>query len=367
METPDDLRFFFTNEKEVATFLAKASGIPNLGIMTARLRAAWYEVSQHTLTLLADETRSDIASLDDMLDDRQLDSMKQDFWERYKMVYPPEVMPADSLISRCYNEISRRRLSICDIHGVNNLAHQATSIMEIEEAAASSHGEQSKRNKSGMDAAQYLDKLHTYLLALALAGTDVLSTQRSESEASIGRNARPPAHVPLNTVMQYFWKAKTACQAQPQTGRLEWLEKQDILERAQWTAAFRDSQDTLGVVIYNTMELQEDKWAGEEALSSSAVTYGIQEREPEVYRPYTGDRQQGSLTSQKGSIRRLQRQKTRQKRNKLRAEEKSLPFEEKGCYVIQAASTESPPKKRENASSDGSDSSRRLEDEEPEV
>ena len=40
IETLNDLRFLFANESEVATFLSKQPKIPDIELMTSRLRAA---------------------------------------------------------------------------------------------------------------------------------------------------------------------------------------------------------------------------------------------------------------------------------------------------------------------------------------
>jgi hypothetical protein len=36
-------------------------------------------------------------------------------------------MPADSLVSRCSREMSKRMLTVYNVHGVKNLMHQITS------------------------------------------------------------------------------------------------------------------------------------------------------------------------------------------------------------------------------------------------
>ena len=46
IETLNDLRFFFANESEVATFLDKAQSIPDIELMTSRVRAAWHAIRQ---------------------------------------------------------------------------------------------------------------------------------------------------------------------------------------------------------------------------------------------------------------------------------------------------------------------------------
>ena len=47
----------------------------------------------------------------------------------------------------------------------------------------------------------------------------------------------------------------------------EVVEKQDVAERTQWVAAFRNSEDTLNTVVRDTMRLRDAHWAtGETAV-----------------------------------------------------------------------------------------------------
>jgi hypothetical protein len=64
IETPNDLRFFFASESEVATFLSKEGGIPDLELMTARLRAAWHATRQQASMWETDKPKVDITDLD---------------------------------------------------------------------------------------------------------------------------------------------------------------------------------------------------------------------------------------------------------------------------------------------------------------
>ena len=106
IETLNDLRFYFAAESEVGTFLAKKEGIPDVALMTARLRGAWHAIRQQAIASESDRAKVDIADLDDMLDDTQLNDAKHTFWRRYKMRYPPEITPADALVSRCSREMT---------------------------------------------------------------------------------------------------------------------------------------------------------------------------------------------------------------------------------------------------------------------
>ena len=84
--------------------------------------------------------------------------------------------------------------------------------------------EQEEAIDESMDATQYLDRLHTYSLALALAGAGALTQTEAAvtPEASIGATTTFFVHVPLDIVMAYFWRAKRTCRVQPAATRLRW-------------------------------------------------------------------------------------------------------------------------------------------------
>jgi hypothetical protein len=264
IETLNDLRFFFAGESEVAAFLAKKTEIPDVDLMTSRVRAAWHAIRQQALLRETDKSKVDTADLDDMLDDAQLNDAKQSFWRRYKTRYPPEAMPADSLVSRCSREMSKRMLMVYNVNGVKNLMHQITSSKKRKKLGTDLFTEQEEAIDDSLDASQYLDRLHTYLLALALAGAGALTSTEAVSDTSIGAVTTLSVHVPLDIIMAYFWRAKRTSQAIPVVTRLKWLERQDVAERTQWVAAFRDSEETLGTVIRQTMSLRDAHWATSE-------------------------------------------------------------------------------------------------------
>ena len=264
IENLNDLRFFFADESEVATFLSKETSIPDIDLMTSRVRAAWHAIRQQALLRETDKSKVDTADLDDMLDDSQLNDAKQSFWKRYRTRYPPEIMPADSLVSRCSREMSKRMLMVYNVNGVKNLMHQITSSKKRKKLGTDLFTEQEEAIDDSLDANQYLDRLHTYLLALALAGAGALTATEAVPETSIGAVTTLVVHVPLDIVMAYFWRAKRTCQTLPAATRLRWLERQDVAERTQWVAAFRDSEETLGTVIRQTMNLRDAHWATSE-------------------------------------------------------------------------------------------------------
>ena len=73
--------------------------------------------------------------LDDLLEEVTLREVKVNFWKRYRLRYPAEVMPADTLVSRCYREIDKRLLTVYNVWSVKNLMHQVTTTKKRKKVA----------------------------------------------------------------------------------------------------------------------------------------------------------------------------------------------------------------------------------------
>ena len=103
MENLEEFRFYFTGEDQVDAFVAKAAELKDalLRIQVARVRRAWDAVRKSSAKREDDKTTAAVAELDDLLEEATLREVKAQFWMRYKLRYPAEVMPADSLVSRC--------------------------------------------------------------------------------------------------------------------------------------------------------------------------------------------------------------------------------------------------------------------------
>ena len=117
------------------------------------------------------------------------------------------------------------------------------------------------------------------------------------------------------------------------------------LERAQWAAAFRYSQHTLGVVIGRSLDCRWINGTVEEALGSNTVDSSVQYKTAQKWRRrhYLQRKQHRVEKRQRIAEKKQHRAEGKRKyacrraeKRQLRAEEKPLPLEEK----------KSPPKKR---------------------
>ena len=110
----------------------------------------------------------------DLLEEGTLREVKVNFWKRYRMKYPSEVSPSDQLLSRCYREMDKRLLTVYDIWKVKTLLHQVMTTKK----EAGGHRSLHLRGRTGHSIGsqgvdKYLALLHTYLLAMSIAGSSM--------------------------------------------------------------------------------------------------------------------------------------------------------------------------------------------------
>ena len=267
METLEDFRYYFADEKEIDAFVASEETLegPEQRIQIARVRQAWAAVRQDGLRK---EYRNTISSVDnpqwltqdDFLEEGTLREAKVQFWKRYKAKYPMEAKPSDQLLSHCYREIEKRRLTVYDIWGVKTLLHQVTTfrmrrktkqadtdLYTFEDEVYPLHGVE-----------KYLVKLHAYLLALSIAGSS--RVQGAPVEEEVGNDADKFTKVPWDVLQAYYFRASRAVMSMPEASRLAWLEGRDIAERAVWVSRFREGNETLGQVVQAVMKKKGAHW-----------------------------------------------------------------------------------------------------------
>ena len=264
-DTLTELRFIFASEEEAGAYVKAISGLEDVSIMVSRVRHMWHAIRQQASVRETCKSRLDAADLDDMLDDEVLVDAKIAFWRRHKLRFPPDVMPADSLVSRCSREMTKRMLMVFNVHTAKNLKHQVTTSKKRKRLAADLYTEEEEVIEDARDAGEYLDKLMIYMLALVVAGINQIEGSDPNAEATVGADTTLHVQVPLDVVWSYVWRAKRAAVAIPVPRRLAWLERQDVEERTQWVAEFRDGTDTLGAVVKRLMVTRDAHWSPVEA------------------------------------------------------------------------------------------------------
>jgi hypothetical protein len=270
MDSLADFRYYFTDEKEIDAFVTEGESLraPGEKLRISRVRQAWTAVRQNGLHIDDCNTASSVAGPNDLLGEATLRQVKVQFWRRYKSTYPVEVLPSDQLLSRCYREIDKRLLTVCDIRKVENLLHQIMTTRKRKMPGTDlCTTDQSCKNKGrcqcewqkkwqhqrrwqqpeNFDADKYLATLHTYLLALAIAGSGKM--QGAPTEEAFGTDPTKFVEVPWDVLQAYHLRASRAVMLVPEASRLAWLEARDIMERSVWASRFREGRRSLGQVV----------------------------------------------------------------------------------------------------------------------
>ena len=86
------------------------------------------------------------------------------------------------------------------------------------------------------------------------------SVRDASAEKTLGADSTTFVEVPLDVVMQYFYRAKRQSSALPLSQRLAWLEARDLEDRSDWVAKFRESSKSLGEVIKETCVARDAHW-----------------------------------------------------------------------------------------------------------
>ena len=183
-----------------------------------------------------------------IIDQQSLWRFKAQFWERYKTVYPADAYPSDLLLHRCRSEIEDRLLTNYDIRGTETAANQ---IKTTKVGPPATHG-------SAHSIDDHMAKLRTYLLAIAIIGTD--KVQGAPSDEGFGSDSTKFVKIPWDTLQAYYFRAARAIKPVPKAIQLDWLETKDSEERAVWVSRFRNGNETLGEVVKAVMEIRAANW-----------------------------------------------------------------------------------------------------------
>jgi len=262
MENLEDFRYYFSEEKEIDAFVAVEGGLKGAEqrLQIARVRRAWAAVRQNGLRKESRNTVSSVAEMDDMLEEGTLRDVKVQFWKRYKMKYPVEVTPSDQLLSRCYREMDKRLLTVYDVWKVKSLMHQVMTTKKRKQVGTDLYTFEDDAEAAteirGVE--RYLAMLHTYLLALSIAGSN--KVQGAPPDETLGSDSTKYAKVPWDVLQAYHFRASRSAMLIPEASRLAWLESKDIAERAQWVSQFREGDESLGQVVHAIMGKRDAHW-----------------------------------------------------------------------------------------------------------
>ena len=87
-------------------------------------------------------------------------------------MFPPDMTPSDALVSRISRECTKRKFTLYDLCHVKTLDSQVHQTAKRRKIGVNLYTDVQEEKPIHIgDTQLYLDQLHTYLLALAMAGT----------------------------------------------------------------------------------------------------------------------------------------------------------------------------------------------------
>ena len=240
--------------------MVEAAQADNVFLATSRLRQAWLSLRKAEEEVASIKRRGlDETDLDTLLAQPVLDDIAARHWARYKQTWPPELAPADLLVSRISREISKRMLSVKEVFKVRTQAHQLRASRKrtrVGEGIEVAIGE-SEDTEAVRSVHSYLQLHLTLMLAYSMAGC------RARTGAPLqeprGSDSTAFVEVPLDTVMRYHYRLQDRAGRLHQ-GALAWLATHDEQDRAAWVDKFRNSEESLGTIIAACIATREAMW-----------------------------------------------------------------------------------------------------------
>ena len=188
LQSLEEFRFLWHQESQVETWLTQVK-VTNATLQASRLRRAWHSVRLQADAWERDQSRASVQDLDDPLADSDLSDLKTTFWRRYKQVFPPEVHPADVLISRVARECTKRMLMVTTSRKRQKLGENLYT--DSQEEVQPAH----------RDVGGYLARLYTYLLAPCRDAGPHLAGAAGHAGAGARQSQRPLGDI-IKEVMQ---------------------------------------------------------------------------------------------------------------------------------------------------------------------
>ena len=112
----EDFLKFVTKEEEIGPLVETIEGLASPLQQKSRVRQAWDGLVKARALDASDRRRkADDVDMDQLLPQPDLDDLADNYFARYHLSYPPDVMPADTLVSRAAKEIGKRTLSLPDV------------------------------------------------------------------------------------------------------------------------------------------------------------------------------------------------------------------------------------------------------------
>jgi hypothetical protein len=257
----DDFLHSASTEQEVGK-LAELAKPDNVILTTSRLRQAWRSLKRtRDDDDIIKKNGLEVADLDELLAQPVLDNLISIHYARYKMSWPPEVMPSDTTVSRMVRELDKRMLSVRDALKVRTQIQQQRGIRKrtrLGDGMEVIHNE--VEDEEVMPSVyNYLQCLLTLLIAYSIAGCKLRADAPNTENRST--DSTKVVQCPLDTLMRYFYRVQDRSHRLGNTANaLQWLRQHDEAERGCWVDRIRNSEETLGEIIHAVFATPEAMW-----------------------------------------------------------------------------------------------------------
>ena len=258
--TLDDFLFSCDDPKDVKK-LAREAEPENEFMAVGRLRQAWHALKRSREA--AEDVKRvglDTSDMDEILPSAILDDIEARHWNRYKMSWPPEMSPADTVVSRIVRELEKRTLGVRGVFKIRTQAHQQKGMrkrtklandIEILSAEAEEHEVRHTTQN-------YFAGLQTLLIAYSKAGAK-LRADAPECEPK-AMDSTMVVECPLDILMRYFYRVQDRAWRLPYPLALDWILRHGEAERTVWVERYGNSKETLGEVIKHSFITREAMW-----------------------------------------------------------------------------------------------------------
>ena len=192
LESLSDFRRLFVNPEKVDQIISQVKDLQYPDRESSRVRQAVEGVdAAYQQEEVTKKRASEIDDMDILLPQPDMDELRDAFWGRYKLVFPIEVEPGDSLVSRVAKEMRKRVMTVRSVWQTKAQNHHLQTERKRRKLADGLDildAERPPDRPVQRTLTNYLLLLHTTLLAYAKAGSKRLpSAPRDEPSESRSR------------------------------------------------------------------------------------------------------------------------------------------------------------------------------------
>ena len=254
-----------SEEKEIGPMINAMDGVKNRIQQKSRFRQAWVGVREAFAQQDSmKRKRADDTDMDMVLPQPELDNLQDAYWARYHLVWPPNVAPADTLVSRIFKEITKRALQTRDIWKTRNqmqyLRAQTKKTKLAGDIEIVQSNEDSEETIENYNVTKYLELSFTLFLAFSIAGSTKRTGAPAASTEARLTDACLMVEVPQDTIMKVYHRAAQKVQLISPAQALQWVSVRIDGEIEAWVDKFRNTSASLGKCIQATYDRREAVW-----------------------------------------------------------------------------------------------------------